>query len=79
VPTGETYALAPWWVKFGAGLGVLWAFYFFAIPGWFALRHYRKWKREEISRPTGLMLWGFGFSVLFVLGMFAQASSPSSV
>jgi hypothetical protein len=47
------------------------------IPGWFALGHYRKWKRAQIPRPNGLIAWGLGFSAFFVVMMIIGALNPS--
>jgi hypothetical protein len=76
-PAGS-YATAETWKRVGAVLGVIWAFFFFlTIPGWIALGHYRKWKRDEIRTPYGLIWWGYIFGGLLVLGVLASVASPS--
>lgn len=77
-PSGSFQA-AEGWKRAGAILGVVWAFFFLlTIPGWLALSHYKKWKRDEIPTPYGLIWWGYGFSALIVLVVLMSATSPSS-
>jgi hypothetical protein len=62
-----SYQTSEDWKRIGAVLGVVWAFFFLlTIPGWLALSHYRKWKRDEIATPFGLIWWGYGFSTLLL-------------
>jgi hypothetical protein len=70
------YARAQSWKRAGAILGVVWAFFFLlTIPGWLALAHYKKWKRNEITTPYGLIWWGYGFSALVVIAVLSSAGS----
>jgi hypothetical protein len=47
------------WRKFFAVSGIVFAFFFFlTIPGWIALRTYRRWKAGERSQPNILIAWG---------------------
>jgi hypothetical protein len=72
-----SYASAPAWKRFGAGLGVFWAFLFFlTIPGWFALAHFKKWRRGEIPTPNGLIIWGLGFSGFVAALVLLTLASP---
>jgi Mg/Co/Ni transporter MgtE len=71
----DTFSTAPRWKRVGAILGVVWSFlFFFTIPGWFALGHYKKWKRGEIATPNLLIGWGYAFAALVIVVML---SSPS--
>lgn len=77
-PTTTTcsYRAAETWKRIGAVLGIIWAFLFlFTIPGWIALSRYRKWKRDEITTPFGLIWWGYGFGVLVVFTMVVSSFS----
>ena len=76
VPVHSSFATAESWRRTGAVLGVFWAFWFFlTIPGWYALGHYKKWKRGQIATPNGLIFWGLGFSALVVLGILVSVAS----
>ena len=50
-------------------------FFFLTIPGWIALSRYRKWKRDEITTPFGLIWWGYGFGALVVFTMVMSSFS----
>jgi hypothetical protein len=68
-----SYRTAEAWKRVGAVLGVVWAFFFLlTIPGWLALSHYKKWKRDEITTPYGLIWWGYGFGALLLLGVIGS-------
>jgi len=70
------FARAESWKRVGAILGIIWAFFFlFTIPGWLALGHYKKWKRNEIPTPFGLIWWGYGFSAVVVIAVLSSAGS----
>lgn len=70
------FARAEAWKRVGAILGIVWAFFFLlTIPGWLALSHYKKWKRNEITTPFGLIWWGYGFSAVVVIAILSSAGS----
>jgi len=74
-----SFRAAESWKRVGAILGVVWAFFFLlTIPGWLALSHYKKWKRDEIPTPYGLIWWGYGFGALIFILVLTSATSPSS-
>jgi hypothetical protein len=74
--TTSSYGTAEAWKRVGAVLGIVWAFFFFlTIPGWIALSRYRKWKRDEITTPFGLIWWGYGFGALVVFTMVMSSFS----
>ena len=75
----ETFSSVPSWKRFGAIMGVVGGFFFFlTIPGWIALSHYRKWKRNEIPTPNGLIAWGYIWLGLLALVLIVGATSPPS-
>jgi hypothetical protein len=82
VVTVERFETAPPWKRVGAVVGVIGSFFFLlTIPGWFALAHYRKWKRNEIPTPTGLIIWGYiwgGFMLLAFGSGFLSALVEAS-
>lgn len=76
-PSGS-YETSEGWKRTGAVLGVVWSFFFLlTIPGWIALSHFRKWKRNEIGTPYGLIWWGYGFGAVVVLGIISAVSQPT--
>lgn len=78
VPGPETFSSVPSWKRFGAIMGVVGGFFFLlTIPGWIALSHYRKWKRNEIPTPNGLIVWGYIWLAIVVLVLVGAAASPS--
>lgn len=59
------------WRKFFAVSGIVFAFFFFlTIPGWIALRTYRRWKSGERGQPNILIAWGM-FSFIAYLAAFS--------
>lgn len=59
------------WRKFFAVSGIVFAFFFFlTIPGWIALRTYRRWKAGERGQPNILIAWGM-FSFIAYLAAFS--------
>ena len=56
------------WERGWAITGIVFAFLFNVIPGWFALRAYRRWQRGERKRPTGLIVFGILATAMSIVG-----------
>jgi hypothetical protein len=54
------------WAIWGIVGGFL-SLMFLTIPGWFALRSYRRWRRGEQPRPTFASVWGWVSVILIPL------------
>jgi hypothetical protein len=78
-PTPEIFSTAPTWKRAGAILGVVGGFCFLlTIPGWIALAHYKRWKRDEIRTPNGLIAWGYFFTAAILFAIVAVSIDPSA-
>jgi hypothetical protein len=48
-------------------LGIVAGFFFYVIPGIFAIRTYRQWRRGQAPTPIGWMIFGVAWISLVVL------------
>jgi hypothetical protein len=56
-------------------LGVIWLFpVFLTIPGWMALKRYRRWRAGELKRPNVILVWGLLMSTLMLMGAVVQVT-----
>jgi hypothetical protein len=59
-------------------LGIIAGFMFYVVPGIFAIRTYRYWRRGEAPTPIGWMLFGGAMTAWVVFWIVLAIVSPDS-
>jgi hypothetical protein len=65
------------WERGWAITGIVWAFFWFVIPGLLAIGAYRRWQRGERERPLGLIIFGIVFTAYVVGGSLLMGMTES--
>jgi len=78
-PIPEGWKPPDGWRKTFAVIGVVFAFFFFfTIPGWYALRAYRQWRDGDRPQPNFLIGFGIVMVAMWPIGAVLAAVSPES-